>query len=307
MEHSGGASAIQCSSNLTKKTAATETKPPVEQVAAYAAKWHDSTHQDTSFKSQEELMDDIASVMLRLAEYETRSSDDSQQSKQSPASWKSTQCTATKVVATLGWLQAYAKEERAEEPASEKECCEKLWRLLGVMLTGHLRDDNLDVRKVFLQAMEPLADVWRIVKGSPIAENIENLGLALMKWAVWDDTLFRAKAIERLCSRSTYARSMCKGSEFCHPGAPAGLPTVNPVELQPDLVHYILLTLHGAADAQHFSDALEPCFGVFVSLGSVYTSKDVMSREEPPMDVTPYFAMLDFTCAYSTAHGWRSS
>ncbi|DBA87478.1 TPA: hypothetical protein ACH3X1_004514 [Trebouxia sp. C0004] len=239
-------------------------------------------------------MDDIASVMLRLAEYETRSSDDSQQSKQSPASWKSTQCTATKVVATLGWLQAYAKEERAEEPASEKECCEKLWRLLGVMLTGHLRDDNLDVRKVFLQAMEPLADVWRIVKGSPIAENIENLGLALMKWAVWDDTLFRAKAIERLTAlrEGVFYHIFLAIRDALGVGAPAGLPTVNPVELQPDLVHYILLTLHGAADAQHFSDALEPCFGVFVSLGSVYTSKDVMSREEPPMDVTPYFAML---------------
>ncbi len=66
-------------------------------------------------------MDDIASVMLRLADYETRSSDGSQQPKQSPASWKSAQCTTTK---------------------------EKLWKLLDAMLTGHLRDDKLDVRKV---------------------------------------------------------------------------------------------------------------------------------------------------------------
>jgi hypothetical protein len=93
-------------------------------------------------------MDDIASVMLRLAEYKTRSSDGSQQPKQSPASWKSAQCTTTKVLATLGWLHAYAKEERADEIKSEKECCEKLWKLLDVMLTGHLRDDKLDVRKV---------------------------------------------------------------------------------------------------------------------------------------------------------------
>ncbi len=72
-----------------------------------------------------------------------------------------------------------------------------------------------------------------------------------------------------------------------------GLPTVNPVELQADLVHYILLTLPGAADTQYFwENALEPCLGVLLSLGSVYTDSDVLSREEPPMNVTPYFAML---------------
>ena len=93
-------------------------------------------------------MADIASVMLRLVEHETRNSDGSQQLKQSPASWKSTQCTAIKVVATVGWLQAYAKEERADEIEPEGQCCEKLWKLLDVMLTSHLRDAKLDVRKV---------------------------------------------------------------------------------------------------------------------------------------------------------------
>jgi len=118
-------------------------------VAAYAAKWHDSTNQDTSIKSQDEFMDDIISVMLRLAEHETRSSDGSQPPKQSPASWKSTECTAIKVVATLGWLQAYAQQERADAVASELNCREKLWKLLDVVLTRHLHDDKLDVRKVF--------------------------------------------------------------------------------------------------------------------------------------------------------------
>ncbi len=32
---------------------------------------------------------------------------------------------------------------------SQMEYREKLWRLLDVMLTRHLRDDKLDVRKVF--------------------------------------------------------------------------------------------------------------------------------------------------------------
>jgi len=51
--------------------------------------------------------------------------------------------------------------------------------------------------------------------------------------------------------------------------------------------------LPGAADTQYFwENALEPCLGVLLSLGSVYTDSDVLSREEPPMDVTPYFAML---------------
>ncbi len=118
-------------------------------MAAYAAKWHDSTNQDTSFDGQEELMDHVASVMLRLSEYETRSSDGSQPPKQSPALWKSTQCTAIKVVATVGWLQGYVREESAEATTSQMEYREKLWRLLDVMLTRHLRDDKLDVRKVF--------------------------------------------------------------------------------------------------------------------------------------------------------------
>jgi hypothetical protein len=118
-------------------------------VAAYAAKWHDSSNQDTSIRSQDEFMDDIVSVMLRLAEHETRRSDGSQRPKASPASWKNTACTAIKVVATLGWLQAYAEQERADAIASESECRAKLWRLLDVVLTRHLRDDKLDVRKVF--------------------------------------------------------------------------------------------------------------------------------------------------------------
>ena len=72
-----------------------------------------------------------------------------------------------------------------------------------------------------------------------------------------------------------------------------GLPIVNPVELQADLVQYIMLSLPGAADAQYFWEkALDPCLGVFLSLGRVYTDSDVLTQEEPPMDVTPYFAML---------------
>ena len=118
-------------------------------MAAYAAKWHDSSNQDTWFSSQEQLIDGVASVMLRLAVYETRSSDGSQPLKQSPASWKSTQCTPIRVVATVEWLHAYAREERAEAIASELECREEVWRLLDVMLTRHLRDAKLDVRKVF--------------------------------------------------------------------------------------------------------------------------------------------------------------
>jgi len=57
-------------------------------------------------------------------------------------------------------------------------------------------DQAVSVLQVFLQAMEPLADLWQLVKGTPIAENVENLGLALLERAVWDDTLFRAKAVE---------------------------------------------------------------------------------------------------------------
>ncbi len=72
-----------------------------------------------------------------------------------------------------------------------------------------------------------------------------------------------------------------------------GLPIVNPVELQADLVQYIMMNLPGAPDAQYFwENALEPCLGVFFSIGSVYTDSDVLMREEPPMDVTPYFVML---------------
>jgi len=41
-----------------------------------------------------------------------------------------------------------------------------------------------------------LADVWQFVKGHPMAANVENLGLALLERAVWDETLFRAKAVE---------------------------------------------------------------------------------------------------------------
>lgn len=114
-------------------------------------------------------MDGVASVMLRLAEYETRSSDGSKQPKQSPASWKSTQCTTIKVVATVGWLQAYAREGRADETESEGELCEKLWKLLDVMLSGHLRDDKLDVRKVCHWALygKPCDDCLIMSKDTP--------------------------------------------------------------------------------------------------------------------------------------------
>ena len=110
--------------------------------------------------SQEEFIDDIASIMLRLAEHETRSSDGSQQPKRSPASWKSTQCTAIKVVATVGWLQAYVKEGKAEDIELKGGSCDKLWKLLDVMLTSYRRDDKLDVRKVCRWALygEPCDD-----------------------------------------------------------------------------------------------------------------------------------------------------
>lgn len=85
-------------------------------------------------------MDHIASVMLRLAEYEPRSLDGSQPPKQSPALWKSTRCASIKVEATLGWLQGYVRGESAEAATSQMEYHEKLWRLLDVMLTRHLRD-----------------------------------------------------------------------------------------------------------------------------------------------------------------------
>ncbi|DBB18084.1 TPA: hypothetical protein ACH3X3_003067 [Trebouxia sp. C0006] len=73
-----------------------------------------------------------------------------------------------------------------------------------------------------------------------------------------------------------------------------GLPIVNPVMPQADLVQYIMMNLPGAAaDAQYFwENALEPCLGVFMSLGSVYADSDVVTREEHPTDVTAYFAML---------------
>ena len=73
-----------------------------------------------------------------------------------------------------------------------------------------------------------------------------------------------------------------------------GLPIVNPVMPQADLVQYIMMNLPGAAaDAQYFwENALEPCLGVFMSLGSVYADSDVVTREEHPIDVTAYFAML---------------
>ncbi len=57
-------------------------------------------------------------------------------------------------------------------------------------------DQAVSVLQVFLQAVEPLADVWQFVKGQAVAENIENLGLALLERAVWDETLFRAKVVE---------------------------------------------------------------------------------------------------------------
>ena len=57
-------------------------------------------------------------------------------------------------------------------------------------------DQAVSVLQVFLQALDPLADVWQIAKRNPSAENIDNLGLALLERAVWDDTLFRAKATE---------------------------------------------------------------------------------------------------------------
>ena len=72
-----------------------------------------------------------------------------------------------------------------------------------------------------------------------------------------------------------------------------GMPIVNPVELQADLVQYIMMSLPGAPDSQYFwENALEPCLGVLLSLASVYTNSDVLTREEHPMDVTPYFVML---------------
>ena len=57
-------------------------------------------------------------------------------------------------------------------------------------------DQAVSVLQVCLQAVDPLADVWQFVKRHPKAANIENLGLALLERAVWDKTLFRAKAVE---------------------------------------------------------------------------------------------------------------
>ena len=57
-------------------------------------------------------------------------------------------------------------------------------------------DQAVSVLQVFLQALEPLADVWQFVKGHPMAANVEKLGLALLERAVWDETLFLAKAVE---------------------------------------------------------------------------------------------------------------
>ncbi len=84
-----------------------------------------------------------------------------------------------------------------------------------------------------------------------------------------------------------------------------GLPSVNLVQLQADLVRYIMMNLPGAAaDAQYFwENALEPCLGVFFSIGSAHAEFDIVTREEPPMDVTPYFAMLGelWLCAQETS------
>lgn len=57
-------------------------------------------------------------------------------------------------------------------------------------------DQAVSVLQVFLQAVDPLADVWQFVKRHPKVGHIENLGLALLEQAVWDKTLFRAKAVE---------------------------------------------------------------------------------------------------------------
>ena len=58
-------------------------------------------------------------------------------------------------------------------------------------------DPAVSVIQMFLQAMEPLADLWQIGKGDPSNENVKTLGLAMLERAVWDDTLFRAKAVDR--------------------------------------------------------------------------------------------------------------
>ncbi len=54
-------------------------------------------------------------------------------------------------------------------------------------------DQAASVLQVFLQAVDPLADVWQFVKRNPKVGHIENLGLALLERAVWDKTLFRAQ------------------------------------------------------------------------------------------------------------------
>ncbi len=45
-------------------------------------------------------------------------------------------------------------------------------------------DPAVSVVQVFLQAMEPLADLWQVAKGKLGDENVRNLGLALLERAV---------------------------------------------------------------------------------------------------------------------------